>query len=257
VVLDSSSEEELNVAFRRVECRKLENEGKKSKLWRTKMGFGLPGNEVLWEMDVLIDSGTSHSSINSKMVPKDVMEMLEKHKLSRKIKLEMESVFETKKARAVSAEMGVRVGSWGGDMKFIITDLLQTEEAILGLDFIEKFSVVLNGSNRTVTIGGEESDIGLVTRQVVIPPFHEAVVNVQTKRSKFFELNKLGIFEPSDFSKKGLIFARSLNKMGETGLKVTACNLSDQPVTFKKGTLVGRVSAISETVEVDREQKKK
>ena len=147
-------------------------------------------------------------------------------------------------AQCVSADIRIQIGDWHGWHTFIISDVIDKESAILGIDFIHKVDFVKSGDQIKLFKSGETFNKALcfAKSKVIIEPMTERLVEVKSRNRTF--INKLVCFESFDYKSKGVLVARSLNKVTSHGFQVLISNMSDKPVTIDKRNPLGMMTKI-------------
>ena len=221
------------------------------------------------KLRTLLDSGATHSIISMKSLSSDVRREIERYrngsdpdnKMGLKL---MTIVFDGPlnsqnaiEAQCVSADLRIQIGDWHGWQTFIITDAIDKESAILGIDFIRRVDFVKVGDQIKLFKAGETFNQALcfAKSKVIIEPRTERMIDVKPTNRTF--VNKIVCFESFDYKSKGVLMARSLNKVTPHGFQVLVSNMSDKPVTIDKRHAIGMMTKIesitneSEVVELN------
>ncbi len=113
----------------------------------------------------MVDSGASHSFINPKRLSEEMKAILrERLNSDQPEKFGMETaectvnmVKTREKTEVICIPFAIRVGDWTGVHNFIISDLLKTEEAIIGQDFLTTNDAVIISKERKLVFDGSKA----------------------------------------------------------------------------------------------------
>ena len=128
---------------------------------------------------------------------------------------------------------------------FIVTNEMRTEEMILGIDFIRLYKVDIFGENSQITIKQPNGHriTCQVNTQTVIAAQSEFFLDVLVSNTAY--VNKTVVFEPFDYSTKGLVFAHSVDEVSDDKkINIIALNYSEYDVTLVRGDVVGSVQRV-------------
>ena len=219
-------------------------------LLRYKMSLKFNNDEI--ELNALLDTGSTHSFININVLPYNIRSEIKNFMQNPSNKANENGIkIRQIKVQTVSSEvmsicsemvLNFSIGCWKGMHEFIITDAVQNEEVLLGIDFIKNHKISIIGQDQIeVTMGEENVDLTCrVKERVVLPPYSERVLNM--KFDKSIKINRVMLFESYDHSTQGVVFAKGIvNELDEC--KVVALNYQNKPVTFLEGQKVGLLTS--------------
>ncbi|RNA43351.1 hypothetical protein BpHYR1_027320 [Brachionus plicatilis] len=259
---DEPEEEQINSL--EVACNGL----KVNRLQRVHINIELGGFNT--KVNMLIDSGSSGSFINPLKLPLEMRNYLEKLKRNPDqisgsgfsiTGLNIKSALATKQCECVIGNININTNNWSNNHRFIFADV--AEDGILGIDFLTKFGAVLDYKHRRVTIKQEENDVHLnyinenesknepkgnkvlATVKRIVKPKSEFVLKCEANLEF---IGREMMFEPrnkEEWSKNGLVFGKSLNKVNENGeVFVIGINASEKEVELGSGSEVGSLEDV-------------
>jgi len=171
---------------------------------------------------MLVDSGATHSFIRESSLPEIIVHLM--NQAANPLKTEdrsfrLKSATETKSIVCKTAELPFRLKGWYGKHRFIVSDEIQSETGILGLDFLKANGAVVDHENETILLRGspknekpesvpERYNLNLckVAEPIRIEPLTETLMSVEIDGKSADSV----VFEPKA-DDRGLLFARSLN----------------------------------------------
>jgi hypothetical protein len=225
-----------------------------AKLLRVNISLLLNGSK-LCRVPMLVDSGATHSFIRASCLPVSIKNLLdhESNPLKAEDKLfRLKSATETKSISCKTAEISFRLKGWYGKHRFIVSDEIQSEVGILGLDFLKANGAVVDHDKETILLRGSVSnmrpEVGevvestlnfcKVTEPIRLSPAAETLIAVQVPEKK---PESVVVFEPG-VNDQGLLFARSLNTVqSDNKMIVSVMNTSDDVVELRANQVVGYV----------------
>ena len=237
-----------------VNCKTFQIIQTNNELLRIKCKLLLDDKDVT--TNALIDTGSTHSFINSQLLPIEMKHQLEKflqceqsisNNYGFKVRHFMvQTVNSSIKATGVELVILLKLKSSEVRHRFIITNVINSEEVILGIDFIKSNNIsIINGES----IEFQDSDQNEVqtfckiTKTQIIPANAEILLEVMLSNVAY--VDNVGLFEPFDHSKQGLIVAKSIDTSDSNKImKIKVMNVTDEPVTLKVGQTMGTVESI-------------
>ena len=209
------------------------------------------------EASALVDTGASHSFINMNILSNGIISKIKsfindknkKNDLNLMLKqVTIQSATEAVQTTCVQMNIDLIINNEYLNHDFIITDLINKEQAIFGLDFIRKYKMNINGEDNTISIKSKNDDyvqlpVCQVRRTVVIPANTEMLLNVTVSGS--ITANKIHLFESFDHHKQGLLFTKSIDSVNTVDdqklVRVMAYNYGNHDVKLKMGQRIGRL----------------
>jgi len=273
--LDEDEEVEMmSVSFK---CEDLK---KRTRLHRLNVTVDLGGVDV--NMNMLVDSGSTSSFINPKMLPSllsdNVNDFLSSKLRSNSLNLKRSKIHITaaiseKSLECALAVAKIKINDWIGEQEFIFSDIIK-ETAILGCDFLEKYNanfefstgkllirdnskiVSLNFLENKIAVGRTDDEIktnfleeqiyynAYIKDDVVIKAECEMLLNVKVDK-----LVDLVLFEHKNeyHINEGLVWANSVNLVdNKNEIVVSVINTSNQDIKINKNEIVGEIFEIDE-----------
>jgi hypothetical protein len=226
---------------------------KGSELYRIQIQYKFTSTSRSQSIRTLIDSGATHSIINYNKLSRNIKNEIDQYLLSpetsrhlgfRQSKIKFEGAFGSHHEEiCVLANLKIRIGDWCGWHSFIISKKLGKEHAILGADFLNSHDYTKRGNRFVISMSKEKRQLVAVMNQFsVIPPYSETLVDVKAGTNNDSDM----CFEPFDLSNRGIILAKSVNKMVQGKFPVSAINYTDTPIKLSKNLPLGMVYSPSE-----------
>lgn len=149
--------------------------------------------------------------------------------------------------------LALSIGTVSVEHTFVVARQL-TVDCLLGMDFLAQYGAVIDCSNNKLTLLPEQREVhnrGAKCSRTVLSVVCVAQTTKIPGRSQILVKGKLdidsviegveGLFEPTDRpSQKGLLFARSLSKVGSNNeMLVHVINVGHEETTIYKGTRMG------------------
>ena len=137
-------------------------------------------------------------------------------------------------------------------------------EAVLGLDFMQKFSCSLNAKDCTLTMDdimincfmkGKMGCYRITAAETVSIPSNNEILIPGSISEKGIHLEQMGIIEPHEqlIERKSVLGGRVLVKAAEH-VPVRLMNATNKPVVIKKGTILGTFEPVDEIRSSPKEQ---
>jgi len=203
----------------------------------------------------LIDSGATNSFINKNVLPIELQKRIDRFIDSNGSiqnddnfairNITIETLDKTFQATVVEVTLEFKIGSYKGSHRFIITDSMIKEQAIFGKDFITTHNIWICGNK--IQIYGKESLVCKLTKEQIIPPNSEVIVQAST--SNVMRMYRTAVFEPIKEFSRDVIIARSVNKLEENHVNILICNNSDKAVKLNSNSIVGEIERCEEVFE--------
>jgi hypothetical protein len=205
--------------------------------------------------EALVDSGATNSFINKNVLPNDLRKKIdqfiesngsipnENNFLIRNITIE--TLDKTFQVTVVEATLEFKIGNYKGSHRFIITDSMLKEQAILGKDFITSHNIWIFGNK--IHIYGKDSIVCKLTKEQVIPPNSEVIVQAST--SNVMKMYRTAVFEPIKEFSQDVIIARSVNKIEKNHVNILLCNNTDKTVKLSSNSIVGELERCEKVFE--------
>ena len=221
----------------------------KNGLYRIRVGYEFPNNRSQ-TITTLIDTGATNSIINYRSLSNKLKQLInefiddpERHNelRMRQSKIRFEGAFGKPFEEICPViDLKIRIGNWRGWHSFIISKRLGKESAILGSDFLNNHNYAKVDNSFKIFYNGElnKQTTAYSSETVIIPPNSEMIVDANTIRSKAFANREMCI-EPFDHSQKGLVIAKSLNRVVNGQVQLSVLNYSESSVKLHKGEALG------------------
>jgi hypothetical protein len=161
-------------------------------------------NELQKNIDRFIESNGSTPNENNLAIRNITIETLDK----------------TFQVTVVEATLEFKIGDYKGSHRFIITDSMLKEQAILGKDFITTHNIWICGNK--IQIYGKDSLVCKLTKEQIILPNSEVIVQAST--SNVMKMYRRAVFEPIKEFSQDVIIARSINKIENDHVNILICN---------------------------------
>jgi len=120
------------------------------------------------EMTMLVDSGASHSFVNPKFLSQAMKKQIRlwmDSKEGEKLGISYDTckvnlVNSSEEASIIVLPLRIQLGDWTGEHMFLLSDIVMTEQMILGRDFLSKYdTVIYNKSNKLVIKDVKRGDV--------------------------------------------------------------------------------------------------
>jgi transposase InsO family protein len=207
----------------------------------------------------LVDSGSSNSFLNRKNLPANFISAIDKfiecpsmpNRFNFKIiRSQIETINDVLPTIGVRVDLVVELDDWRGLQEFIICDMVQKEEGVLGRDFLQKHKAVNDHDLDLLMLknGPVFSNCAYQCRplnKVTIPA--RSTMLVETTAEESFVVNRMVMFEPDNTDRNGIFWTRSVSEVGaEPKMLVKAINVSDHNVTISKENCLGIVHPVEQ-----------
>jgi hypothetical protein len=210
----------------------------------------------------LIDGGSTHSFVNPRILSTEQLEEFEnnKHKYEERLFIITSATGIVREScRLVTCV--VSFGSWIGEIKLVVSKLLDKNSMVIGRDFLRRYkvkvdhgndlleieqhrifvnSVVSNSVSKTqVQCPNNEARRCLVKQKRVLEPNTHNLVEVYFEQGS--DESGSIVFEPVSSGSRGCLVAKSLHHANGTVQYADVMNTSDLPVTLVKDLHLGNI----------------
>lgn len=203
--------------------------------------------------NITVDTGASRSIVKAKTAGGRPMENTDKY-LLRTATGEVAKIYG-------ELTMDIELGGVQFPHTFLAADII--DECILGVDFMVKHDILIHFRDRTLMFYdleiplmlGEES--GHVSKVVVyedveLPPMSETIV--WTRVNTVFKCRQLYLVEPEEDGPSGVMTAKTLIKVNESGLvPVRVMNVTPNKISLKENEAIGSCAPVIEIVSIEEE----
>ena len=202
------------------------------------------------EINTLIDCGATDSFISRRALSSNILAYLDNFietpgnpnnigvkRMSIQINAATGSPCRT---QCVSIWLNITIDDcWSGAHRFIVTDAINTEHAILGNDFLMQHEWTIRQGVFNIIDNKAAPAVCQLSEDVTISANSESFLCVTSANA---HVNRVVVFEPFDHSGQSLVAAKSLNRVNKDNeLAVRIMNYSDKPVTLKRNQVIGVV----------------
>jgi hypothetical protein len=230
-------------------------------LLRLNVELSVDGSDV--KTVALVDGGSTHSFINPRIMDRSQLDTFEnnKHRYEKR-QFIITSATGIVRESCHLLTCSVKFGDWAGEIKLVMSNLLDKNNMVIGRDFLKRYGVKVDHGNDMLEIEQHKilvnsvvsdendgppikvpSDVAngrcFVKNKRVLEPNTHNLVEV------YFESGVTAsdtiLFEPVGSGSRGCLFAKSLHQANGNVQYADVMNTSDLAVTLDKNLLLGHV----------------
>lgn len=191
------------------------SEQKGVKLLKVDAKITTTNDQHCFQTKLLIDGGASHSFIHINTLPNEIKEKIKRKDKSLNL---TKTIFTLQTATSSSdilcyvGNFKIQIGKWSGMQRFVISDEVKSERALVGRDFLKKYRAIVNHGTDEIKLNQRDNEIFSLTKincklseKVIIPP---QSVNIIKTTIPTVHIDKTILFEPNEnINTHGLLWA--------------------------------------------------